>query len=432
MKKIYLLIIITIIQSLMLNAQQIMTLDDAISKSLKNNYNIMIARNKADITIINNTKGNAGMLPEIALRGGATYEVNNIHQEYSSGANSDYSSLSTTALSAGAELNWTIYDGGKMFVSKDKLNQIQALGEVQYKAQVQNTIYQIRAKYYEIIKQKQQLKSINEVMNYNQERVKIADAGFNAGTLAKTDLLQAKIDLNIVRENSITQEFNIKSLKKELYDLLGDSNYMDYEVTDSIPVDFTPDRNSIIDKLNNSNMNILAYQKQIEIAKLAIEEIRSEYLPQLNISAGYYFSNSKNSDGSMLLNRSLGPQLGANLSFPIYSGGETDRKIAESKMQVQSSEYELTYLKIQLQTELDNLLTDFENQKELHNIESDNINLAKENLEIVIDKLKYGRTTSLEVHQAQDDYMQSSTRLLNFRYNLKIAETKIKQLIAEF
>jgi len=48
-----------------------------------------------------------------------------------------------------------------------------------------------------------------------------------------------------------------------------------------------------------------------------------------------------------------------------------------------------------------------------------------------LQRLRFGQTTSLEVRQAQDSYEQSLTRLLNFKFNLKAAETTLKQLMAE-
>jgi len=45
--------------------------------------------------------------------------------------------------------------------------------------------------------------------------------------------------------------------------------------------------------------------------------------------------------------------------------------------------------------------------------------------------MQLGEATSLEVRIAQSDFEASSTRLVNFQYNLKLAETKLKQLMGE-
>jgi outer membrane protein TolC len=64
-------------------------------------------------------------------------------------------------------------------------------------------------------------------------------------------------------------------------------------------------------------------------------------------------------------------------------------------------------------------------------IEKENNQYATEYLQISFNRMKFGQTNSLEVHQAQENYVQSCTRLINFRYNLKIAETKLKQFISK-
>lgn len=431
MKKIIYILSVFIISGFTSIAQNILSIDDAIKIALKNNYDIIIAGNSAKIDSVNNTSGNAGMLPTISLNAGGTYQLNNLHQEASSGAITEYNPQAATILSANIELNWTVYDGSKMFVTKEKLKQIQALGEINFKNQVSSTIYSIIAKYYEIVKQNQQLKSIREVMNYNTERAKIFETAFTAGTNPKTDYLQAKIDLNQIKQSIISQEYTINALKKEFTTLLGMNKYEDFSVTDSISISLNPDKNSLYDKLDKTNLSIAALNKQLEIAKSALDEIRSEYLPKLAFKTGYYLSNTNNSEGSMLVNRNIGPAVNLNLSFPIFSAGETKRKITASEIGILNNEYGLLNLKNQLKTQMDNLLMNFQNQKEMLDIETENISLTKEYLDLCTERLKYGRTTSLEVHLAQENYVQSFTRYLNFKYNLKLVEAKILQLISE-
>jgi outer membrane protein TolC len=334
-------------------------------------------------------------------------------------------------LSAGAQLSWNLYDGGKMFVTKSKLNEIQALGEIQFKDKVLETLFNVIGAYYDVVRQKQQLTSINEALNYNKDRVTISQAGFNAGSLVKTDLLQSKIDLNVNTENAIVQQLAIDVALKTLNQLLGKNEDESFEISDSIPLGYSPDKADLLKKIDQSNTSILNYQKQIEIAQLALKENKSLYLPTFNIKAGYYASQIINSAGSTLTSSSVGPQVGGTLVIPIYSAGETKRKVMTAKIQTESAMYNLQNIKLQIKILLINTFTEFENQQKLLKIESENNVLAKENINISLERLKQGQTTSLEVHQAQEDYVQSSTRLINFRYNLKIAETKLKQLVSD-
>ena len=412
------------------NAQKTLTLDNAVNIALKNNFDIQVSRNDATIAQVNNTPGNAGMLPTAAINGSANYSLNDAFQKYPDGTSVNFPSLNSTTITAGAQLSWTLFDGGKMFVTKNKLNEIESLGEIQYKDKVLQTLFNVVSAYYDVVRQQQQLKSIQVALNYNKDRVIIAQAGFNAGSLLKTDLLQAKIDMNVILENQINQQFIIVEAEKTLNQLLGQSKDSVFAITDSIPLNYTPNRTDLVQKLNSSNTSILSFQKQIDIAALAIKESKSGYLPIVDFRAGYYFSQSTNPSTTVSKNRTAGPQVGGSVTIPIFSAGENKRKIAVAKIMAQSADYDLQNIKLQVNTLLDNTITDFENQQRLLQIETENNELALENIKISLERLRLGQTTSLEVHIAQEDFVQSNTRLINFRYNLKLAETKLKQLVS--
>ena len=333
------------------NAQKVLTIDDAISTALKNNFDILVAGNDANVAKVNNTPGNAGMLPTIAITGSGNYGLSNTTQKLSSGVTNNYPDLSATTLSAGAQLNWNLYDGGKMFVTKSKLNEIQALGEIQYKEKVLQTLYNVIAAYYDVVRQKQQLNSINEVMDFNKERVILAQAGLNAGSLVKTDVLQAKIDLNVTTENAINQQFAIDATLKTLNVFLGGKASDSFDTSDSIPLNYSPDKAGLLQKIEKSNTSILNLQKQIDIAQLALKENKSLFLPTLSMKAGYYASQAINSNGNILQNTSLGPQIGGTLVVPVYSAGETKRKIAIAKIQNETAQLDLESIKLQLNTD---------------------------------------------------------------------------------
>ena len=236
MKYCFLIILCSAFQ--LVNAQNALSIDDAINIALKKNYDIRIARNDAQVSKENNTPGNAGMLPTVGVVGSGSYAVNNTTQKLTGGTENSYPNSASSSLSLGLQLNWTLFDGGKMFVTKSKLNEIQSLGEIQFKDNVLRTMFSVIAAYYDVVRQKQQLNSINEVLNYNQNRLEVAQAKYNSGSLIKSDLLQAKIDLNVSKENKINQEFAVKESLKTLNLALGRSGEEVIAVNDTIPLGF--------------------------------------------------------------------------------------------------------------------------------------------------------------------------------------------------
>jgi outer membrane protein TolC len=431
MKKIILNLSIIIFFIPLTYSQKVLSSEDAISIALKYNYDILVARNSATTDSVNNTPGNAGMLPDVTISSAESYSTaTKLHQKFSDGSTLSSSNTQSNSLNANIGLSWTLFDGGKMFVTKRKLSEIQELGEIQFRDRVLQTVYDVILAYYDVVRQKQELASINEVITYNLDRVKISQTSFDAGLSPKTNLLQAKIDLNVYQENAINQQSIILAAKRSLNQLLGRNTDVQFEVLDSIPISESLDNRVLSQKIDSSNTSILAYQKQIDVDKLSIKEMNSMLLPKIFFNTGYGLFQSNSPDGNPLVNRTIGPSIGGTVSIPIYQGGNAIRQIKVAKIQLQSDQYNLENVRLKVNQQLQNALTQFENQLNLLKIEKDNAILAKENLEISIQRLRYGQTTSLEVSLAENSFVDSLTRLINFEYNLKVAETKLKQLLA--
>jgi len=410
-------------------AQSKLTLEDAIDTALKNNFDIRISRNESQVAQANNTAGNAGMLPTVSLYG-STNLTNDKTRTVSPSAGTVNSGTTLLGGSAYLILDWTLYDGGKMFVTRQKLREAASLGDIRFRETVQAKMYEVISTYYDLIRLQQQLLSVQQTIRYNQERVTIAQTGFNSGAMSKSDLLQAKTDLNEVLETAISQEFAIRQSKRALNTLLARNAEVALEVGDSIPDQYQPNREDLFKKLNSSNASLLALQKQLEINQLTLKETKSNYLPTIDFSANYAFSGSNDLNSAGTDRTTLGPNITGSINIPIYQGGESNRKKKVAELNVESSQADLERLQQDMNLALQNALNDFDNQKALLNIEEENNLMTKEYLEISIQRLRLGETNSLEVHLAQEKFMSSNTRLINYRFNLKLAETKLRQLVA--
>ena len=412
------------------HSQSMLKIEDAIAIGLKNNFDIQISRNEADIDKVNNTPGNAGMYPNLSLNMGGIYNLDNSHQEYINGSVINNSSTLARNYNAGLALNWTLFDGFKMFTTRQKLQEIQNLGELKYRYQIQQSVAQIVSAYYDIVRQKQQLKNIIEVKELSRERMKIGETRFNAGMSAKTELLQAQVDFNTQSQSEILQINVIAEAKRNLYKLINLNIADNYEVTDSIPLSMI-DSSSASKKVIDNNPNIKLLQKQLDIARLSIQETESLNLPYLNLTAGYGLNIAQNSLNSMSYDREYGPQVGLSFSLPIYQGGNISRKIEVAELSAKSIQLDIEALKIESLTQFQNALNRYGTQLQLLAIEEETKKLSKENLYLAMERLKLAQTTSIEVRDAQLSYENSITRLSNIYFNLKVAETEIKLLAGE-
>jgi outer membrane protein len=432
MRKILLPLFFSVLSIRVLMGQALLTPEDAVNIAVKNNYDILISQTASEISRADNTAGNAGLLPDIGLNITDNYAHNNTSLDLSSGQKINSSNAHSNALNGNVELNWTLFDGGKMFVTKKKLNEIEALGEVDFQDQVNQTVYNVIMAYFDVVRQKQQLSSINEAINFNKERVKILEVSFSAGLVPKTDLLQSQVDLNVYLENAILQETVIVNSKRILNQYLSRDPDVPFEVIDSIELNYAFNRDELLGKLYQTNTRVLSSEKQLEVSKLSVKELVALRYPSLMFNASYNFLQSDNSASNVLKNRTYGPQLGGALTLPLYYGGNISRQIGIARLEEKTAGYNLQSIRQQVNTELLNALTSYERALQLVGLEKNNAILAKENLTICMQRLRLGQTTSLEVRQAEESYVQSLTRKILFEYAAKDSETKLKQLIAAF
>jgi outer membrane protein len=430
MKKQFPAILFLLYLALQGTGQALMTVDDAVGIALKNNYDILLSRASADIDKANNTAGNAGMLPDIGINATDNFAYNNITLDQSGGGQTHSPDAQLNSFNANVRLDWTVFDGGRMFVTRKKLTEIENLGEISYRDKVMQTLYNVILAYYDVVRQNQQLASIRELIRFNEERVKILNASFNAGLVPKTDLLQAKVDLNVYLENAIVQETVITNSRQSLNQALGRDPETPFEVVDSIELSYIPNKDELVKKLFLQNTQVLSYQKEEEIARLATKEFTAQRYPWLSLSANYSYLYGTNPDGTVTRTRTYGPQAGGTLTFPIFYGNNIDRQIKVARLEEKAASFNLSNSKNQAYTDLKNALSAYENAMRLLDLEGANTKLAKENLTICMDRLRLGQTTSLEVRQAEESYIQSLTRSILFSYTAKAAETKLKQLIA--
>ena len=100
-----------------------------------------------------------------------------------------------------------------MFATRNKAQELIHLGELGIKNQVINTVAVINT-YYDIVRQKQQLKAVEEQMSISQTRVDLSQRKLDIGVGAKPDVLQSKVDLNAQKAAQLRQLTLIEQLKE--------------------------------------------------------------------------------------------------------------------------------------------------------------------------------------------------------------------------
>ena len=413
-------------------AQNRITVEDAIAAALQNNYDISLLRNDSSSYALDRSYARAGFLPRVNATSGYTANNNNQKQKFSDGTKRERNGVRSTNINGSVQLNWTVFDGFKMFATRDKLNELVKLGELTIKNQVVNTIAAVINNYYNIVRQKQQLKAIEEQMGINEERVKLAEKKFSVGLGAKPELLQAKVDLNAQKAARMKQQTLIDQLKETLNLLMNVAMNTRYEVADSIPFKTDIQVTDVISAAESTNPSLLVIKKNIDIAKITLKERKADRYPVVNINGAYTYSKTNNKSVvnpfTPLYNRNNGFNYGVGISIPILNGFNVKRQIQQSQLDIDYLKIIYDNQKAKIDLGITNAYKDYELQKKTLALEEDNIILAKENVFIAVERLRLGISTYIELRETQKSLEQAYDRLIAARYNTKLAETELLRL----
>ena len=316
-------IIIFIGLSFSLRAQEILTPDEAVALALKNNYEILIQKADSSYYALDYKYRDALFYPQINASTGLLLNNNNTKQKLADGTIRKGTGIKSDNISSSINLNWVVFDGLKMFITRNKYAEYVKLGELNIKNQVISSVSDVLKTYYNVVSQKQQLKAIEEQMGINEERVKQADKKLSVGLGAKPELLQAKLDLNAQRAARITQINNIEQLKEQLNQLIGFKPGSNYDVVDTII--YKPDlaEADVFAAAEQNNPALKVAKQNIRIAEFSLKERKAEQFPRVSLQSAYNFSKLNNNtvvnNFSPLFNRSYGFNYGISINIPILN-----------------------------------------------------------------------------------------------------------------
>jgi outer membrane protein len=411
-----------------LSAQETLTVEQAIEIVLKNNYDIQLAKNEAEIAARNNSVGNAGMLPRINGTLSDNFTLNNLNQAFSNGNEINTNNVTGNNLSAGVALNWTLFDGLRMFAAKGRLKRLEQIGALALKDEMQTVVANTMTAYYDVVRAQQQMKAIDEAIGILEERVKLAEARYQVGTAGKSDWLQARVDLNEQKSNRLMQRKLIEQRKADLNNLLARNAETEFTVTDSIPLLQTE---NVAADVESKNLQLLIAAKNVEAARFAKKEAFAQYLPTLVGNLGYNYSRANNSAGFFLVNQTNGLNTGFSLSIPLFNGLNTIRQNKVAAIQLLSSQFNLEKVRFQVRASQYKATKDFALSMQQLKLEEENIALAREHSTIALERFRLAQSTAIELREAQISFVNAQTRLVNARYAAKLADTELLRLRGE-
>ena len=411
-----------------INAQEVLTMENALKIALENNFEIKIAANNLDIDKTNLAIGNAGMLPKVTANLVDANRIENSTQTLQNGTVNTLDNAKNNSLNYGVGLDWTVFDGFKMFARLDQLKELQKLGEAQLKRTIIVKISEVNAVYFDLVQQQQQLSALDTTIVISTQRLTLAQNRFNIGKASKLEVLNAQVDLNTDKVALLRQKESYANRKIILNQILARDSKVDFKVVDQVKVDDKLVLAELIALAEKQNPQLESEIINKRVSELQLKQIKADRYPRINLTTGYNFLDSESSLGFTAAFSARGFNYGLKASLNVFDGFAQNRNEKIAKIQLDNSKIAIEQQSLLLNSELHIAFQTYLTNLELIDLEETNEAIAKQNLSITVDKFRIGTITTIEFRAAQLNYINAKVRNSNAQFQAKLSEIALKEL----
>lgn len=394
-----------------LSAQPYLALKEVVSNTLKSNHDIIIAQQQLAIAVNQEGLGAAGFLPTLELQGGTNQSLNDTKQRFVSGQELNRNGAKSNSLNGALALNWTLFDGGRMFTTHQKLKESSEQNRLALHRNIEETIAQVMQTYYTWVLQFQLIKAQENAILVSEERIRIANQKLETGAGNKLEVLQAQLDRNA--QASVLEQLQQEKLRVqiELNRLQGISLDQSFLPSDTLPIRYVNSFDSLRTVSAFKNRNLKLLQQNITLRKLEQEEAKSSRLPVIGLTVSYGLNRVENEAGFLLFNNTRSFYGGLTASWMLYDGGSVKRQLQNTALMLRQSETQLEQMKVQTEAQLKVSWEQLKQMRRQLQRETENVQLARQALEIALERFRLGSSTSLELMTVQQSAAEAEARL---------------------
>ncbi len=339
----------------------------------------------------------------------------------SSGGSFGSSNESFNQYSTGFSLNQTIYDFGKTPTQV----KIQNLNLDSSRSDLRNTtdqiIFTVKQAYYGVIQAKYNMIVAEDTVKQTKQHLEQAKGFYEVGTKPKFDVTKAEVDLSTAKLNLIKNENAFRISIVTLNNVMGIPDAPEYTLDEAMP--FAKYEITLEDALTKAYQNRPDFQSIIakrQAAERSIELAKTGYYPVLSGNAGYNWSGEQ-------FPLEDGWNIGATLSFPIFSGFLTKYQVEEAKANLNVLKANEESLKQTIFLEVQEAYLTLRAAEEAIPTAKLGVEQAQENLDIANGRYAAGVGSPIEVTDAEVGLANARTSHIQALYVDKVAQASIEK-----
>ena len=322
-----------------IQAQEVLTKEEAVAQTLENNFGIKIANNNLKIADNNKSLLNSGFLPTLDGIAGANYDQNDQEATFQDGSVRAIDGAETTRYNASLNVNYTLFDGLGRWYDYKRLKEEYNLSELQARETIETTMIQLFTVYFEAARISENIDVLEETYANTKDRLQRATYSFEYGQTNKLDVLNAEVDLVNDSINLMNQRQLLRNTQRDLNIVLNRELEVTFDVDTTVTFLPALKMEEFLGEGQENNVRMLQAKSNMTINDYSLKSAKSIFLPTIGLTGSYGW-NEGNFPATNFLSSSTstGVSAGVNLTWNLFDGGRGITQIKNARILLDSQD----------------------------------------------------------------------------------------------
>jgi outer membrane protein len=388
-----------------------LSLEDSITAALSTSSTIKMADADKEKAAWGIKEAETGKMPSVSL--GSSY---NLNQSSSSQPGDDDFSNSL-------RVNWQLYTGGRIAGQINQAEQNAKSADVGVAKAKQQVKFDTATGYFNVLQAQSMVAVQEETVKSLQEHLRIVQAKYGAGMVAKSDVLRSEVELANAEQNLMKNQNNynvaLASLKNAISAapdaeliLKDELKYEKYETSLAESIEFA--------KLHRPD--IIQADISVKSAEVGVKVAESGKRPSVSLggSTGW---------GDSLLPSDNDWSWSVSANWNVFDAGAVKSKIKQADLSVEKAKEQAKQTSNNVELEVRQVYLSMQEAEKRLDTTQKAIAKAEEDLYIAQEKYNAGVGTSLDVIDARLSFTQAKTNYVQALYDYNTNKVKLNKAV---
>ena len=415
---------------------RVITIDEAISIALENNYSLKQAKNELDLAEDLIFSEKADFLPSVSanMNGSRTTGQQFLFDRFSEGLD-PFVDVSSQSISGGMNASISLFNGFNNILTLKSSQSNKESREQQYERAKELVIFNTASRYLQVLLDKELLAIAKQNLETSSAQLEQVQAQVELGARPMVDLFnqeaQVANDELVVTQRENTLSLNSLLLIRQLeIDPLGAYDFVVPDLTLNDLPWMDVNLRSLVNEALITRSDILSAEASISSLRYQMQVTKNSLLPTLRASAGvssrysdqYSIGGSEVSFSDQFFDQQVNRSLGLSFNVSLFNNWNRMYSIQSSQVQLKNAELNLDNSKMQVIQEVSQAYNDYSSYVKQLEASEKSLVASERAFQTQQERYNLGASTLIELTQAQSSFVSAQSNYTQAMYNLIFQE----------